>query len=259
MTRERFVIAQVSDIHFGDGRFDANLIDNLMEELDKARPDLVLIPGDLTGAGYVEEYQQAKEFVDRLSCRCYSVPGNHDERNVGWRLYERLFGPRWHRHDVDFGVPSSERSCALMRLVACDSAEPDLDTGELGRVRHKWIRDSFEDADDAFRVVMLHHHLVAVPNTGRERNTVSDAGDVLEVLAECKVDLVVAGHKHVPYLWDVNGVPILISGTAGTWRIRGQVPPSFNTIEITKDRLIARVIWLGGDQEPLAFEVPRRP
>lgn len=258
MARDRFVIAQLSDIHCGDRRFDPALVETMLEMVDSAGPDIALIPGDLTAAGYAEEFEAASDIISRLPCPWITVPGNHDERNVGWRIYQERFGGRWHTHDVDFGVPGTERSCALMRLVACDSSEPDLDTGELGRVRHKWIRDAFEDARDMFRVVMLHHHLVAVPNTGRERNTVSDAGDVMEILGEEKVDLVLSGHKHVPHLWTVNDVPVLTSGTATTWRIRGQVPPSFNVIEITPAELRVTVMWTGGDREPVVMAIPRR-
>lgn len=258
MTRDRFVIAQISDIHCGDARFDAALVDSLLEKVDGVGPDVALIPGDLTAAGYSEEFEEARTILDRLPCPWITVPGNHDERNVGWRIYQELLGDRWHTHDLDFGVAAAQRPCESMRLVACDSSEPDLDTGELGRVRHKWIRDAFTDADDCFKVVMLHHHLVAVPNTGRERNTVSDAGDVLEILSECGVDLVIAGHKHVPYVWEVNGVPIVTSGTATTWRIRGQVPPSFNIIEVTAEEIVVSVMWTAGGREPLEFRVPRR-
>lgn len=259
MARDRFVIAQFSDIHCGDARFDPQLVESLLAKVAEAEPDIALIPGDLTAAGYAEEYAAAVAVLSRLECPWVAVPGNHDERNVGWRLYEELIGKRWDTEDVEFGVPTARRSCARMRVVACDSSEPDLDTGELGRVRHKWIREALEGAEDDFRVVMLHHHLVAVPNTGRERNTVSDAGDVLDILADAKADLVLSGHKHVPHLWNVNGVPIIISGTASTWRIRGQVPPSFNVIEITPDRMRATVVWTASDREPLVFETPRRP
>lgn len=259
MARDRFVIAQFSDVHCGDHRFDATVLDTLLEKVHAAEPDIALIPGDLTAAGYAEEYEQAAAILKGLPCPWVVVPGNHDERNVGWRLYEELFGKRWHTHDVEFGVPSAERSCEKMRLVGCDSSEPDLDTGELGRVRHQWIRDAFDGADDMFRVVILHHHLVAVPNTGRERNTVSDAGDVLEILGDLNVDLVLSGHKHVPHLWNVNGVPILISGTACTWRIRGQVPPSFNVIEITPEAMHATVTWTAGTRQPVVLEAARRP
>lgn len=258
MTRDRYLIAQVSDVHFGERRHDHELVTRCLSLLDAAAPDLILVAGDLTGEGYPEQYAEAMRFLDRLPAPWFAIPGNHDERNVGWRTYERLIGERWHRHDVDFGVPTETRACASMRIVACDSSEPDLDEGELGRVRHQWIRDSFEGAGDALRVVMLHHHLVAVPNTGRERNTLNDAGDVLEVLAGENVDIVVAGHKHVPYVWVVNGLPIVMSGTATTWRIRGEVPPSFNLIEVTKEHLTIEMLFTSGEKTK-TVHLPRRP
>lgn len=258
MSRDSFLIAQVSDIHFGERRHDRDLVSKCLSLLEQANPDLILVAGDLTAEGYPEEYTKAKEFLGKLPAPWFCIPGNHDERNVGWRTYERLLGERWHRHDVDFGVPSSARSCSNLRLVACDSSEPDLDEGELGRVRHKWIREGFEGAEDAFRLVMLHHHLVAVPNTGRERNTLSDAGDVIEVLVAAGVDLVVAGHKHVPYVWVVNGLPVVMSGTATTWRIRGEVPPSFNLIEITPEHMTVRMVFTSGE-ETKTVQLPRKP
>ena len=45
---------------------------------------------------------------------------------------------------------------------------------------------------------MLHHHLLPVPGTGRERNVVYDAGDAIECLQRAGVNLVLSGHKHVP-------------------------------------------------------------
>jgi len=256
MERERFVIAQLSDIHCGDPRFDPKLMTACLEQMAEAPPDLILVPGDLTAGGYAEEFEEAYALLDGLPCPHFVVPGNHDERSVGWRTYQRLFGEHWHRHDLDFGVPTAERSCARMRLIACDSAEPDLDDGELGRVRHSWIADGLVGTDDDFRVVMLHHHLVAVPNTGRERNTVSDAGDVLALLSANKVDLVVSGHKHVPHVSSIDGVMLVTSGTASTWRIRGEVPPSFNLIEITPEYVEVTTVWTSGDT-PITRRLPR--
>ncbi len=245
-SRDRFLIAQISDTHFGDPRFDPALAETCLDLVERAEPDLVLVPGDLTAQGYREEFEQAAEFLGRLSAPWLVVPGNHDERNVGWRTYERLFGPRWHAEDVAFGVATRSRGCESMRVVSCDSAEPDLDDGELGRVRHSWIAERFEGSEDAFRVVMLHHHLVAIPNTGRERNTVSDAGDVLVGFEKARVDLVLNGHKHVPHVWTVNGVPIVTSGTATSWRTRGEVPPSFNLIEVLPERIVITMTFTSG-------------
>ena len=45
-----------------------------------------------------------------------------------------------------------------------------------------------------------------MPGTGRERNQVLDAGDVISLLRQLSVDLVLSGHRHVPYVWPVAGI-----------------------------------------------------
>ena len=117
-------------------------------------------------------------------------------------------------------------------VVAIDSSKPDLAEGEVGRERYPWIREQFTtDAD--LRIFVLHHHLVPVPGTGRERNTVWDAGDVLALLAEMKVDIVLSGHKHVPHVWLLDHVLLVNSGTVSSYRLRGYTRPSYNVIEVT--------------------------
>ena len=84
---------------------------------------------------------------------------------------------------------------------------------------------------------MLHHHLLPIPGTGRERNIVNDAGDVLEVLVECGVNLVLSGHKHVPYAWRLENMFVVNTGTVATLRLRGDTKPCYNVIEITGDQV----------------------
>jgi predicted phosphodiesterase len=47
-----------------------------------------------------------------------------------------------------------------------------------------------------------------------------------------EVDLVLCGHRHVPYTWPLADMLIISSGTASTWRTRGYTQPSYNIIEI---------------------------
>ncbi len=82
---------------------------------------------------------------------------------------------------------------------------------------------------------MLHHDLVGIPGTGRTRNIVWDAGDVLAELRKARVDLVLAGYKHVPYVWPITGMLIVTSRTAFTWRTRGFTQPSYNLVKIRSD------------------------
>ena len=116
-------------------------------------------------------------------------------------------------------------------VVAVDSSEPDLDHGVIGRGRYAWIEEQFAEPAD-FRIFVLHHHLLPVPGTGRERNVVYDAGDALEVLQHAGVNLVLSGHKHVPYAWRLENLFVVNAGTVSSLRLRGKTRPCYNLIEI---------------------------
>ena len=80
---------------------------------------------------------------------------------------------------------------------------------------------------------MLHHHLLPVPGTGRERNVVYDAGDAIECLQRAGVNLVLSGHKHVPYAWRLENLFVVNTGTVSTLRLRGKTRPCYNVIEVS--------------------------
>ena len=70
MSRDSFLIAQLSDIHCGSPFFDPQLLRHAVEEVRALAPDLVLIGGDLTTDGYAHEFRDAnarrvQQFKDR--------------------------------------------------------------------------------------------------------------------------------------------------------------------------------------------------
>lgn len=217
------IIAHISDLHCGSRYHIPSLAKRVIDELNVLNPDVVVVTGDLTDMGFHHEFEQAHNLIDRIACdRRVVLLGNHDARNVGDEHYVEMFGQR-----------SVELSHAGVRVLGIDSSEPDLDTGRVGRERYTWIEERFAAGLEEFRVLTMHHHLVPVPGTGRERNIVHDAGDLLRVLANCGVDLVLCGHKHVPNVWRLEDMLIVNAGTACTHRLRGKVRPCYNIIEIT--------------------------
>ena len=96
-----------------------------------------------------------------------------------------------------------------------------------------WIESEFAAEPADLRVFVLHHHLLPVPGTGRERNVVYDAGDVIECLLRAGVQLVLSGHKHVPYAWRLENLFVVNTGTVSSLRLRGNSRPCYNVIEIT--------------------------
>ena len=90
-----------------------------------------------------------------------------------------------------------------------------------------------------------------IPGTGRERNQVLDAGDVLSLLRQAEVDLVLSGHRHVPYVWPVAGMFLVHSGTVSTLRTRGFPEPAYNLIRIEADRISVELHVPGGHRQSL--------
>jgi 3',5'-cyclic-AMP phosphodiesterase len=165
-------------------------MDRAIAEINEMEPDLVVCSGDLTTFGFKQEYLEAKAYLAKIECASFVViPGNHDSRNVGYVHFEEHFGDR-----------NSVLRVGGITVVAVDSTQPDLDEGQIGRGRYTWIEEQFADPAD-LRIFVLHHHLLPIPGTGRERNIVFDAGDAIECLQRSHVDLVLCGHKHVPYAW----------------------------------------------------------
>lgn len=242
----KLTIAQISDIHCGHIAFDPELMDHAMEEIADLKPDLVVVAGDLTSAGYAPEYRQAKRYIDRLDgLEKIVIPGNHDLMNVGFLHFRDAFGKSEGVRRLPFRTESDEPG-RYATVVSVNSAKPDLAEGEVGHLRYDWIRDAYQWPDD-FRIFVLHHHLVSVPGTGRERNIVWDAGDVLALLTELDVHLVLCGHKHVPNVWQFGEMLLVNSGTASSHRVRGYTRPSYNVLEIDDEtvKIIQRYPGVG--------------
>ncbi|RJQ30918.1 MAG: metallophosphoesterase [Actinobacteria bacterium] len=235
-------IAHITDIHTGSQYFVNNLLTRVVKELNDLKPDVLIVTGDLTTMGFKQEFTTAKAFIDRIEVKHKVViPGNHDSRNVGYVHFEDLFGPR----NLSLKVEG-------LTIVAVDSSEPDLDTGSIGRERYEWVKEQFSESDGV-RIFAIHHHLLPVPGTGRERSTINDAADVLEVLLDCNVDMSISGHKHVPWSWRFENMVVTTAATCSTLRLRGNIKPSYNIYEISGKTISIHRQYPYGERDTMAI------
>jgi len=218
------LIAHISDLHFGTYlKKESKKL--LQKELKNLSPQIIVVSGDLTSDGYREEFEEAFKFIKTLPAQKYIVvPGNHDAKNVGYIHFEEFFTSR-----------SKLLSFDGITLYGVDSSEPDLNEGRLGREVYPQIYKNFS-LPAKFKIFILHHHLIPIPGTGRERNILIDAGDILTILMQQQVNLALCGHKHVPHLWRLENLYIMNAGTATSFRYRGKNPNSYNLIEIKEGR-----------------------
>jgi len=237
MNPDGLLLVQLSDIHCGS-RFEGRLLQRAIDEINGLSPDLVVVTGDLTEDGIMSEFQEAKRYLDQIKCKHVVVGcGNHDSRTTGYILFPRFFGE-----------PSSVTVVGDAALVMLNSSRPDREDGEIGYNQGLWMKHCLDQHKDKFKIVALHHHLIPVPDTGMERNIVSDAGDLLRTLMSENVNLVLCGHRHRPWLWKIGNLPIVYAGAASTKRLRGFYQNTYDIIRI-KNWNVEATLKVVGDKE----------
>lgn len=217
------LIAQISDIHVGP-EFREEIFRQAVDEINALDANLLLVTGDLTENGLLSEYERAAELMKEFACRSkFFTSGNHDYRNTGYLLFRQFFPPR-----LMF------RSRELF-LATVGTARPERNDGEVGHRQIVWLENALRREKKRFRMIMMHHHLVPVPDTGPNTIPILDAGDVLRALDRSGVGLVLCGHRHRPWKWTLNRIPVVHAGSLSSQRLRGFFSNSYNIIETEKD------------------------
>ena len=223
------LIAHISDLHVSKSDFDEEMFMTAVTQINNMQPDMIILTGDLTNNGYYTEFEQVKRYLAMFEAPLFAIPGNHDARNLGYQTFEELIGERSWKLTMDDQVT----------VIGLDSSSPDESKGHVGTPQHMWLEHQLDECviNDNFSIVSLHHHVVSIPQTGRERNVLSDAGDILKTLTTHEVDLVLSGHKHVPNIWRINNTLIVNAGSLCSYKLRGKNKNSYNVYNITDDEI----------------------
>lgn len=240
-------IVHLSDLHFG--RVHPEILPPLVQLIHAAKPDLVAVSGDLTQRARTQEYVAARKFLRSLPSPQIVVPGNHDVplHNIFTRLFRSL--DRYRRYITDDLQPSYIDD--EIAVVGVNTARAlTWKDGRINRRQLAKLRATFASVPaDRTRILVTHHPFDLPANThgvvvGRSRLAI-------KTIAECKVDLLLAGHFHIADVgysakrYNIPGYSALIvsSGTSTSTRERGQ-PNSLNVIRIEQATVtIERPIW----------------
>ncbi|MEJ2259144.1 MAG: metallophosphoesterase family protein, partial [Nitrosopumilaceae archaeon] len=114
-----------------------------------------------------------------------------------------------------------------------------------------WLERTMKKYKDKVKILAMHHHLVAIPDTGSDQLTVVDAGDVLRTILDTGVDLVLCGHKHRPWVWNFGKLMVVNAGTATSERVRGLFDNTYNIITIEDMKVKVDLKIVGGKRVPI--------
>jgi len=220
-------ILHVSDSHVSHSEsFNREALLSALGELDSGDFDLFIHSGDVTNRAKREQFEEAADLLSAVDVPAVIIPGNHDKRSGGLPLFKQSFGP-----------PKGVRELNDTLVVFLDSGVNDQDDGRVGQVQFEMLKENLSRHEDiSTKIVVLHHHTVPIPWTGKERNVLSNAGDLLELFLRSDVDLVLSGHKHFPNSYKIEGTVFVNAGTVSDKKTRYGDTNSYNVIEIDENR-----------------------
>jgi 3',5'-cyclic AMP phosphodiesterase CpdA len=235
-------LIHLSDLHFGALRSET--LEPLLALVLELSPSMVAVSGDITQRATRSQFEHARAFLARLACtRQVVVPGNHDVPL--WNPWQRFFAAR-DRFDAyitndAFPTQSDEE---LMVIGINTARSFTRKNGRVNAAQLTEVARRFRSAPTrALRVLTCHHPFV-VPEgiSAKERAGRSDLA--LAALVEHEVDLLLTGHRHIPWVSPLGtDVPTIHAGTTTSSRTRG-VENSFNDIIVEHDKVtIRRFCW----------------
>ncbi len=238
------------------------VLDALVADLQAQQPDHIAVTGDLVNLALETEFPLARAWLESVGVPQHVtvIPGNHD-------AYVRATR---HRFAETFGdylrgetAPESTLFPFLHRrgplaLIGVSSAVPTLPlmaTGKLGRAQLDALERHLSQlsADDAFRVLLVHHPLHSKARMKR----LTDSKALRAVLKARGVDLILHGHDHIHSTMWVEGpnqqIPAVGVPSASALAHRHYPAAAYNLFSVERDgnrwRCVQTVRGIGEDMQ----------
>ncbi len=196
------LIAHLSDLHLLASAAPTCGVAPMAENLARcvasvnrlsARPDLVLITGDVTQDGTLEQAEHAASILSELAMPFYLVPGNHDRRDTLWEVFSGTACPerqdRFCSYVID-GYP--------VRIIALDSTREGQPGGELCPARARWLAARLREDQGRPTIIAMHHPpmKLGVPETDIDGFVGADRLQRM-VAGHDNIERILCGHIHL--------------------------------------------------------------
>ena len=242
-------LAHLSDLHLADrGRYPRNgyaprecdrhsirLAQRILDELEAAQVDHLVVTGDLSLTAEASEFEKAAKLLRRWADagKLTVVPGNHDvwtAESVKSARFLRMIGPDGKgMRRAEAVYPFASLPSPEVAIVALDSSqhgeEPFETPGIIGSSQLQAARELVREHAKEGRAVLLalHHHLMlprerVASDAQVARMPLLDADKLVRMVADVRVAGVLHGHRHTAFRVDIPGAagptPVLCSGSA---------------------------------------------
>lgn len=210
--------------------YSAAVFQNVIGELKEERPDILLVPGDLTKDGELVSHKAVAASLakmEELGTKVFVIPGNHDINNAKAARYDRDVAtplPRTTAKDFSkiykgFGYrDGSEQDPASLSylakpykdlwILAIDASKyeeygpsGDVADGRIKEATMNWVLKKMEEAKKQHATVyaMMHHNLIEHYTNQTQLDpgyVIDDWPTKVKALMDAGLRIIFTGHYH---------------------------------------------------------------
>jgi 3',5'-cyclic AMP phosphodiesterase CpdA len=163
-------ILHVSDLHTGT-REDPEIEAALRSLLGRVDAELIVASGDLTHRGRRDQHERAHRFLTSFGLPVLTVPGNHDMPYT----FPARFTSTYAEFERQWGTIEQTHSSPALHVIGLNSSRRFRHQG--GALHAAQLESAerrlAEAPAGAYRVVVLHHHMVGAPWRASRKRPVS--------------------------------------------------------------------------------------
>jgi Icc protein len=210
-TKEPIFFIQLTDIHISaPGKkplFGLEMSDKLRAACAEirtleAKPSFVVISGDLTHDGNLEDYRFLKKLLDEeeelLGIPIHVALGNHDFREPFREGYleEEPSNESYYYSFMADGL----------RIVMLNTQVPGTHGGRLDDVQLAWLKQVLAEPAPSGTIIVHHHPVVKTPTVIMDDHLLENPQDLANVIEGTDVIGLLSGHIHYHNVGMFNGI-----------------------------------------------------
>lgn len=188
--------------------YSTEILDKLVGDALNAKPDMMLITGDLTEKGDQKSHKLVASKLGKLvseGIKVVVIPGNHDINNPDGSTTPQQFAEQYKNLGFNMAYAKDEASLSY----ACEPFDGlvllciDTASGSIGDTTMKWLLDETDKAhENGKQVVVVQHHNVMEHYDGKsslqKENVLENYEEVADKMLRNGIHLVFSGHAHIP-------------------------------------------------------------
>lgn len=232
-------------IFTSDGRiqeYDYQLLELLIQEVNKEKPKMLLLTGDLSYNGEKDSHLELAKMLSQINSetKVLVIPGNHDcyslntftclndevklSTSVTYEEFKEIYKDFGYSNAYSYDETSlsyiyeiDENNWVLMLDTNMSeynvSSESNITMGMLDNNTLAWIEENLKYAkENSINVISATHHNLAVHNIMFESSyTLDNADELLELYNKYGVKFNFSGHLHIQSIKEVNGVVDIVN------------------------------------------------